>query len=575
MTTLVIGGKKVKVSDGFMALSPEEQNRTVEEIAAQMGLGKSADTGGATAGAGAGEKPGAGQAGAMIPPMPMPENPELVTSGPGPTGAGLQTLYDQGILPRRYQEGPAPNDSVMDERTGMRLPKKVTAADGTVLFLNPNNSTYSSEEMMAEGMKPSAGRAFQAGAAQGFTLGWGDEIASTLMGERQGAMARAEIAAAKRDRPGMTLTGEVAGAVALPLPGPKGASTIKEAVATGAKMGAKVGAAYGAGTAEGGIVDRIGAGLEGAVAGAIFGAAAPAAINFGTKAFRRVFKASAERPTLESLKSAKTVAYDAVDKAGERFGPGDLAEVVRKAADDLAEIDYLPEADTVTTGMLKKLETLAGRELTLGQLDKFRRATWERFNTSKEPGLLSIIDAIDDTIAGRASTSALLDAARLANARFKKAELLDLAFQKASDQTAATGSGGNILNKMRQAVTSIINNPKQAKWFSKAEIDAMRGFIEGTPTQNVLRQIGKLAPSGNGLMTALNLGAVSVNPAMLAVSAAASGAKAVADRGTQQGAEKLIGMVSGATPATLPFQPRTTPRSVNALAGPLAQEYGR
>lgn len=513
--------------------------------------------------------------GGIVPPMNMPQNPELLTSGPGPTGAGLTDLYDQGILPRRYQEGPEPSDSVMDERTGMRLPKKVTAADGTVLFLNPDNSTYSSEEMMAEGMKPGAGRAFQAGAAQGFTLGWGDEIAGAVMGEREGAMARAGVAAAQRDFPKTAFAGELAGAVAVPLPGPKGVGTIKEAVTSGAKLGAKVGAAYGAGTAEGGVIDKIAGGLEGAIVGGLFGAAAPAAINIGTKAFRRVFKASAARPTMESLKAAKNVAYDAVDKAGEKFGPDDLAEVVRKASADLAEIDYLPEADTVTTGMLKKLDAMAERDLTLGQLDKFRRATWDRYNTSKEPGLLSIIDAIDDTISARASTSELLDAARLANARFKKAELLDLAFKKASDQTAATGSGGNVLNKMRQAVTSIVNNPKQAKWFSKAEIEAMRGFIEGTPTQNVLRQIGKLSPSGNGLMTALNLGAVSVNPAMLGVSAVASGAKAISDRGTQQGAEKLIGMVAGGMPAATAFQPRTAGRSINALAGPIAQEYGR
>lgn len=37
MTTLVINGKRVKVSDNFTSLSPEEQNRTVEEIAQSMG----------------------------------------------------------------------------------------------------------------------------------------------------------------------------------------------------------------------------------------------------------------------------------------------------------------------------------------------------------------------------------------------------------------------------------------------------------------------------------------------------------------------------------------------------------
>jgi hypothetical protein len=39
MTTLNIGGKRVKVGDEFLSQSPEEQQRTVNEIAAQMGIG--------------------------------------------------------------------------------------------------------------------------------------------------------------------------------------------------------------------------------------------------------------------------------------------------------------------------------------------------------------------------------------------------------------------------------------------------------------------------------------------------------------------------------------------------------
>lgn len=38
MATLTIEGKKVKVDDAFLSLSPEEQSRTVDEIAAQIGI---------------------------------------------------------------------------------------------------------------------------------------------------------------------------------------------------------------------------------------------------------------------------------------------------------------------------------------------------------------------------------------------------------------------------------------------------------------------------------------------------------------------------------------------------------
>lgn len=48
----------------------------------------------------------------IVPPMAMPRNPELVTAGPGPTGRIDPALYEQGILPRRYQEQVAPTTSI-------------------------------------------------------------------------------------------------------------------------------------------------------------------------------------------------------------------------------------------------------------------------------------------------------------------------------------------------------------------------------------------------------------------------------------------------------------------------------
>jgi hypothetical protein len=42
MATLTIEGKKVKVDDAFLSLSPEEQAKTVDEIAAQIGVAPAA-----------------------------------------------------------------------------------------------------------------------------------------------------------------------------------------------------------------------------------------------------------------------------------------------------------------------------------------------------------------------------------------------------------------------------------------------------------------------------------------------------------------------------------------------------
>lgn len=489
------------------------------------------------------------------PASPLPENPVLQETGPGPTGRIDPALYEIGAIGRRFVPGEAPQEA------------PVVAADGTQMVFNPQTGQYTSRELLAGNMRPNAGEAFLAGAAQGVTMGTGDEIAGAIGGDFLREKGRAALDAARRDRPGATFAGEIGGALSIPAPGPARGATLKEAVTTGAKVAGTLGGVYAAASADGGVINRVEEGLKGAVAGALFGAAVPVAVNVGTKAFRSIFKASAQRPTLESLRATKNVAYDAVDKAGEKFGPDEMGGIAKAARAGLDDVDYLPEADTVTTGMMARLDSMSEREITLGQLDKFRQRLWTRYNNSKEPGLLEMIDAIDEAVASRADTSELLSAARLANARYKKAELLDLAFQKARDQTASTGSGGNILNKYRQAVTSIINNPKQAKWFSAEEIATMRQFIEGTTGQNAMRLVGKLAPTGNGLMLALNLGgAANFGAGSLAVTAGAAGAKAIADAATEKGAQALIGKVSGGSVAPGPIR---YPGRLNALAGPL------
>lgn len=284
--------------------------------------------------------------------------------------------------------------------------------------------------------------------------------------------------------------------------------------------------------------------------------AAPSAVNVGSKAFRALFTKTAQAPTLEGLRALKTEAYRAADDANISFTPKDTNTIIAKAQRALADADFVPEVDAQTKAAFKILTSKADQPMTLGQLDKVRQGLWRRYNADKsQVAILDMIDAIDDTIQTSPAGGEMMAAARLANSKFKKSELLENAFQKAADQTAATGSGGNIVNKYRQAVTSIINTPKTAKWFSKEEIDQMRQFVRGSGTENALRLGGKLSPSGNGLMAALNLGAVAVDPTMLGVSAAASAAKALSDRAGSQGASNLQRMMAtGSLPAAQPTQ---------------------
>jgi hypothetical protein len=273
-------------------------------------------------------------------------------------------------------------------------------------------------------------------------------------------------------------------------------------------------------------------------------------------------------PNIENLKATKTAAYKAADDANVMFTSDDIDDLVGAARKAMDDADFVVGVDTQTAAAMEILKRNSGKEMSLGQLDKLRQGLYRRYNSDKtQVAILDMIDAIDGKIQSNPIASPAMDAARLANSRFKKSELLNDAFTKATDQAASTGSGGNIANKYRQAVTSIINNPKKARWFTQPEITAMRDFVRPGKIEGVLRLGGKLSPGGNGLMAALNLGAVSVNPAMLGVTAAAIGSKAAADQLATGGAQKIqqllatgvkapplkpdIGLLGGATSGLL------------------------
>jgi hypothetical protein len=372
------------------------------------------------------------------------------------------------------------------------------------------------------------------------------------------AETRGDLAARTEAHQTAALAGNVAGSVASAALIPGATTTIRGAAATGGAVGALAGA----GGAEGGPVERAEGAAAGGALGSLFGAGAGVAWNVGTKAVRNIMGRAATKPSLETLKQATNAAYRAVDDAGEVFQPAELQVMAQSVESGLkASNTYHPVADVQTAASLDTLKGISQQPMKLGQLDSIRKTLWKRYNRSGEVGILDAIDGIDTLVQSRAGTSDLMTAARAASAKQKKAELLEYAFKKAEDQTKSTGSGGNILNKYRQAVTKIVNDPKRAKWFDEDEIALMQKVIDGSAGEDMLRRIGKLSPSGNGLMLFLNiLGHQQFGGSFLPITAAGAGAKYAADRMSENSVQALVGRVSGAPPR----QPIATP---NALAG--------
>lgn len=429
-------------------------------------------------------------------------------------------------------------------------------------------------------------------AFQGATLGAGDEIigglaaagekimgSDRLIGSLYGQYAqneRAQIDQFGKISPTAAAASEIAGAVASPanmLRGPAmleklGAGT-RAAVTAGAS-----GSVYGLMSGKPG--ERLGNAVEVGIPSAVFGGALQQGLRLTGIYAKKIgdsFTKSNQRPTLDNLRDTKNAAYQAVDASGLTFQPKDMLGLYAKSRRSAIDANYVPDVDRQTYASLRMIEAQRGKNLTIGQLDKLRQGLWKRLEASggSEIAIRDMIDHVDDIIQGAPATNDLMQAARIANSRYKKSELLEEAFTKANNQVSSTGSGGNTLNKYRQAVTQILSNPNKSKWFNQQEREQMQQFITGGFGENLMRRIGKLSPSGNGLMLALNIGAIAADPSMMAITAVGAGSKAVSDSLSTGRAKGLLDTVArGAPNTTIPYLPGTAPLS--AVIGSDVQE---
>ena len=272
-------------------------------------------------------------------------------------------------------------------------------------------------------------------------------------------------------------------------------------------------------------------------------------------------------PEIDELYAVKDAAYKAVDDLGARYDAAaidDMAtEMLKRAGADNINPDIHPKA----FALLARVQN-SPREMSLTQLDQLRQEI-RRDLMSGDKGEQhfgqEFINIIDDFIAkstparmaagaGDDAANAAILAARKAHSILRKSETLEDALDAARLRAASSGSGGNIDNSIRQELRKIITSEKRSKGFTKAELDAMRGIVTGGgKVQDVLRLIGKLSPSGNGLMAALGLGATMANPLSAAVPAAGLVAKSLSDRATGRGVNALTQMVrTGDVPNSLP-----------------------
>lgn len=276
-----------------------------------------------------------------------------------------------------------------------------------------------------------------------------------------------------------------------------------------------------------------------------------AAKGIKNKTVQLTQKRAIEQPAVETARQAKDASYKAFETAGGqvKIPMGDIVKDVDLAidADDLF-IAYVPQgggSNQYIDEARKALIKHTGKDFNLAQLDKLRSALGDVYRQSNfDPRVEFIRDKLDDVIQNAPVTASgnagdLLKTARQDFRRYKKIELFDELMSKAERNAAATGSGGNVVNKYRQAANQILNNRYKRNQFDKDELEMMQKFVEGSMPENALRLIGKLSPSGNGLMAALNVAAIANNPAMVLGTVTGVAAKAKSEAMSKDAVEAI------------------------------------
>jgi len=278
------------------------------------------------------------------------------------------------------------------------------------------------------------------------------------------------------------------------------------------------------------------------------------------------------KPTMsvDALRDAKNAAYSEADNLGAAYSPQAYDRLMSNMVNAATKDHISPDRHKAAYSMLVDLIARRGKPFSLTELDQLRQEVRRDLITPSYGNPTNaadahfgevILDQIDDFIAsakpgdmagGSASDAAnAIIKARSLNTRYRKAETLADALYKAKLQAAASGSGGNLNNAIRQQIKSILTNPKKVKSFTKEERAAMEGLVKQGNVENLLRWVGKFAPGGNGLIGMLEIAGTIHNPALAALPVAGMVSKGIADRGTLNKVLQLQDRVATGSPAKL------------------------
>jgi hypothetical protein len=463
MPTLNIQGKRVKVDDAFLQLSPEEQNRTVDEIAGQLGMASPAETQDLSK-ASADTKALASDLSAM-------------TKNPG-----------EAIENQRVADAKAKRDD------------------------------YYSSGIYAGSYNPlgAIARSLDAGASaaqRAPMMGWDDEAVAGLRsvaGNTDYATAQAQEDAKKQamrqQNPVASVVGDIGGGLvmarglpnisagrSLPVVGRAGAAALE---------GGAYGAVTGAGEANPG--DRLsGAAVGGLLGAGIGGTLSKAGDMLASRAAR---KAASAAPSAEELKVASKALYDQAYQAGVGIAPQATDNIVQNMTFVGGRINEALRPKTA--GIVADVQALRGKPMDLQTFHELRQEI-DLALRGAEPGdertLMRMRDILT-SFAENANQSQLtgpkqaLDTFREADklwAKRSKTQMLEDLFDLAdvkSGRYSQSGMENALRDKASQLYTQIVKG--KVKGFTGDEIKYIRQLAKAETSPALTKWLAKFAPRG-------------------------------------------------------------------------------
>lgn len=410
---------------------------------------------------------------------------------------------------------------------------------------------------------PSAGATDAA--VSGATLGFSDEASAAAralidMATRGETFDEAyqHNLAAERDRldqyrkasPVASKAAEIAGGLVIPA-GSAGA----------VRTGLTVGAASGAGNSEGDLTQRAAdAAVGGATGAALGGALSGAARLIGGKG-------PSSAPSIGDLKEAAKKLYNSDAVKGLEVNPQSVKEMATGIRARLDDIGFDENIATKAHGILKKLDDVPADAVAVtGQNLRSLQKTLGKAAGSIDPQekaaatvalgeLNKFLENLPASAVLKGSADDFTSAVRTANANYsaaKASEGIDQKVVKAQIRAAATGSGQNVTNTIRQRMADVVDptKPWNRRGLTDEEVAIAKRISEGGIVDNAVRWTGNVLGGGGGLGTVASsaLGGATLGPGGYAMPALGFVLRSIGNKMTLKQAEKLSETIRARAP---------------------------